>query len=141
MSKKLEFRHKDYVKYGSMRIYIENPTLELKDKNFRIVNEYEKTDFDYKKAVVELEPDLCILMNKIEAQINKHLKNNNEIPRITIIYRNKVYCKTNLDNPSEISKITVSIYGLVRKERFTPKYGFYKLNNYNFWFKKIMIVL
>ena len=67
MSKKLEFIHKDYAKYGSMRIFIENATLELKKENFRIVNEFEKTDFDYKKAVVELEPDLCTLMNKIEA--------------------------------------------------------------------------
>ena len=107
MSKKLEFSHKDYVKYGSMRIFIENATLELKKENFRIVNEFEKTDFDYKKAVVELEPDLCNLMNKIEAQINKHLKGNNMIKPVTIIYSNKVYCKTELDKPSDISKISV----------------------------------
>ena len=107
MSKKLEFTHKDYKKYGSMRIFIDNATLELKKENFRIVNEFEKTDFDYKKAVVELEPDLCTLMNKIEAQINKHLKGNNMIKPITIIYRNRVYCKTKLDNPSDVSKISV----------------------------------
>ena len=46
-------------------------------------------------------------MNKIEAQINKHLKGNNMIKPITIIYRNKVYFKTKLDNPSDISKISV----------------------------------
>ena len=108
MSKKLEFTHKEYVKYGSMRIYIENATLELKKENFRIINEFEKTDFDYKKAVVELQPDLCNLMNRIEAQINKHLKGNNMVKPITIMYRNKVYCKTKLDNPSEISKITIA---------------------------------
>ena len=108
MNKKLEFTHKDYVKYGSMRIYIENATLELKKENFRIVNEFEKTDFDYKKAVVELQPDLCNLMGKIEAQINKHLENKDKtLPTITILYGNKVYCKTNFDNPSGISKITI----------------------------------
>ena len=121
MSKKLEFTHKDYVKYGSMRIYIENATLELKKENFRIVNEFEKTDFDYKKAVVELEPDLCNLMNKIEAQINKHLKGDNKIPPITIIYRNRVYCKTNLDNLSDISKITVDNIWVNQKKKGYPQ--------------------
>ena len=121
MSKKLEFTHKDYVKYGSMRIYIENATLELKKENFRIVNEFEKTDFDYKKAVVELEPDLCNLMSKIEAQINKHLKGDNKIPPITIIYRNRVYCKTNLDNLSDISKITVDNIWVNQKKKGYPQ--------------------
>ena len=121
MNKKLEFTHKDYVKYGSMRIYIENATLELKKEDYRIINEFEKTDFDYKKAVVELQPDLCNLMNKIEAQINKHLKNNNEIPRITIIYRNKVYCKTNFDNPSDINKITVSSIWVSKEKKCYPQ--------------------
>ena len=121
MSKKLEFTHKDYEKYGSMRIYIENAILELKKEKFRIVNEFEKTLFDYKKAVVELEPDLCNLMNKIEAQINKYLKNNNEIPRITTIYHNRVYCKTNLDNPSEISKITVSSIWVSKEKKVFPQ--------------------
>ena len=43
MSKKLEFTHKDYVKYDSMRIYIENATLELKKEDYTIINEFEKT--------------------------------------------------------------------------------------------------
>ena len=120
MSKKLEFTHKDYVKYGSMRIYIENATLELKKENFRIVNEFVKTDFDYKKAVVELEPDLCKLMNKIEHQINIHLKTNKILP-ITIIYRNRVYCKTNFDNQSDISKIKVENIWVSKEKKCYPQ--------------------
>ena len=106
MSKKLEFIHKDYIKYGSMRILIDNATIELKTEDFRIINGIVKTDYEYKKAVVELEPDLCKLMNKIEFQINTYLKTH-KIPPITLIYLKKVYCKTNLGDPSNASKITV----------------------------------
>ena len=120
MSKKLEFTHKDYVKYDSMRIYIENATLELKKEDYTIINEFEKTDFDYKKAVVKLQPDLCKLMNKIEEQINKHLKIN-KIPPITILYRNKVYCKTNFDNQSDISKITVVNIWVSKEKKCYPQ--------------------
>ena len=120
MSKKLEFTHKDYTKCDSIRIYIENATLELKKEDYKIINEFEKTDFDYKKAVVELQPDLCKLMNKIEEQINKHLKIN-KIPPITIIYRNKVYCKTNFDNPSNISKITVVNIWISKEKKPYPQ--------------------
>ena len=120
MSKKLEFTHKDYVKYDSMRIYIENATLELKKEDYTIINEFEKTDFDYKKAVVELQPDLCKLMNKIEEQINKHLKIN-KIPPITILYRNKVYCETNFDNQSDISKITVVNIWVSKEKKCYPQ--------------------
>ena len=120
MSNKLEFTHKDYTKYGSIRIYIENATLELKDEDFTIVNEFEKTDFGYKKAVVELQPDLCKLTNKLEEQINKHLKIN-KIPPITILYRNRIYCKTNFDNPSDISKITIVNIWVNQKKKPYPQ--------------------
>ena len=96
MNEKLEFTHKYYNKYNTIRINIENGSLKLKEEDFRIINEIEKMDYDYRKAVVELEqPDLCKLMNKWETQINKHLKGN-KIPPITILYGNKIYSKTYL---------------------------------------------
>ena len=64
MNEKLEFTHEYYNKYNTIRINIGNGSLKLKE-DFRIINEIEKTDYDYRKAVVELEqPDLCKLMNK-----------------------------------------------------------------------------
>ena len=60
-------------------------------------------------------------MNKIEAQINKHLKGNNMIKPITIIYRNRVYCKTKLDNPSDISKISVLNIWVSEEKKVYPQ--------------------
>ena len=119
MNEKLEFTHKYYNKYDTMRINIENGSLKLKEEDFRIINEIEKTDYDYRKAVVQLEqPDLCKLMNKWEAQINKHLKGN-KIPPITILYGNKIYSKTYLDNPSNVSIIKIgSIWVNAEKKPF-----------------------
>ena len=119
MNRKLEFTHKYYNKYDTIRIYIENGSLKLKEEDFRIINEIEKTDYDYRKAVVQLEkPDSRKLMNKWEAQINKHLKDN-KIPRITILYGNKIYSKTYLDNPSHVSIIKIeSIWVNAEKKPF-----------------------
>ena len=107
MNEKLEFTHKYYNKDDTIRINIENGSLKLKEEDFRIINEIEKTDYDYRKAVVQLEqPDLCKLMNKWETQINKHLKGS-KIPPITILYGNKIYSKTYSDNPSNVSIIKI----------------------------------
>ena len=107
MNEKLEFTHKYYNKYNTFRINIENGSLKLKEEDFRIINEIKETDYDYRKAVIELEqPDLCKLMNKRETQINKHLKGN-KIPPITILYGNKIYSKTYLDNPTYVSIIKI----------------------------------
>ena len=119
MNEKLEFTHKYYNKYDTIRINIENGSSKLKEEDFRIINEIEKTDYDYRKAVVQLEqPDLCKLMNKWETQINKHLKGN-KIPPITILYGNKIYSKTYLDNPSNVSIIKIgSIWINAEKKPF-----------------------
>ena len=119
MNEKLEFTHKYYNKYNTIRINIENGSLKLKEEDFRIINEIEKTDYDYRKAVVQLEqPDLCKLMNKWETQINKHLKGN-KIPPITILYGNKIYSKTYLDNLSNVSIIEIgSIWINAEKKPF-----------------------
>ena len=119
MNEKLEFIHKYYNKYDTIRINIENGSLKLKEEDFRIINEIEKTDYDYRKAVVQLEPpDLCNLMNKWEAQINEHLKGK-KIPPITILYGNKIYSKTYLDNQSNVSIIKIgSIWVNAEKKPF-----------------------
>ena len=119
MNEKLEFTHKYYNKYDTIRINIEHGSLKLKEEDFRIINEIEKTDYDYRKAVVQLEqPDLCKLMKKWETQINKHLKGN-KIPPITILYGNKIYSKTYLDNPSNVSIIKIgSIWVNAEKKPF-----------------------
>ena len=119
MNEKLEFTHKYYNKYNTIRINIENGSLKLKEEDFRIINKIEEMDYDYRKAVVELEqPDLCKLMNKWETQINKHLKGN-KIPPITILYGIKIYSKTYLDNPTNVSIIKIgSIWINAEKKPF-----------------------
>ena len=117
MNEILQFTHKYYNKYNTIRINIENGSLKLKEEDFK--NIIEKTDYDYRKAVVELEQrDLCKLMNKWETQINKHLKGN-KIPTITILYGNKIYSKTYLDNPTNVSIIKIgSIWINAEKKPF-----------------------
>ena len=43
MNEKLEFTHKYYNKYNTIRINTENGSLKLKEEDFRIINEIEKT--------------------------------------------------------------------------------------------------
>ena len=67
----------------------------------------DKTDYDYRKAVVELDDqDLYDLMYKWENQINKYLEDQG-VPPITILYDNRIYPKTFLDNPSNASIIKI----------------------------------
>ena len=111
----LKFDREDYTKYESMKIYIDNAKLKLGKEDFRIINEFEETDYGYKKAVIELETDLCKKMRNIQNQINKYLRRN-RLPTKTFIYKNKVYCKTNLDNKNDVSEIEIeSIY--INKEK------------------------
>ena len=134
----LKFTRQDYIKYDSMRIYIHNAKLKLVKEDFRIINEFEETDYGYKKAVVELGSDLCKIMCDIQHQINVYLKRN-RLPLQTLIYKDKVYCKTHFE-----VKFLLIIYGLIRKRNAILKYGLcntLSLNNYNFCLKKIMIVL
>ena len=105
MNEKLEFYHVSYEKYNTSRIIILNGSLKLKEENFRIINKIEETDYDYRKAVVELEQfDLCKLINNWETQINKYLKGQG-IPPIKFLYGNKIYPKTKIDNPTDASVI------------------------------------
>ena len=106
----LKFDREDYTKYESMKIYIDNAKLKLEKEEFRIINEFEETEYGYKKAVIELETDLSKKIHNIQNQINKYLRRN-RLPTKTFIYKNKVYCKTNLDDKNDVSEIEIeSIY-------------------------------
>ena len=106
----LKFNREDYTKYESMKIFIDNAKLKLEKEEFRIINEFEETEYGYKKAVIELEADLSKKIHNIQNQINKYLRRN-RLPTKTFIYKNKIYCKTNLDDKNNVSEIEIeSIY-------------------------------
>ena len=116
----LKFTCQDYVKYNSMRIHIDNATLKLKKEDFRIINDFEETDYGYKKAVVELGSDLCKIMCDIQHQINVYLKRN-RLPLQTLIYKDKVYCKTKLDDKNDISEIVVDNIWVNKEKKLFPQ--------------------
>ena len=62
---------------------------------------------DYQKAFVELDnQDLYDLISGWEDQINKYLKDQG-VTSITILYDNRIFPKTYLDNPSNASVIKI----------------------------------
>ena len=105
MNEILKFDRVYYEKYNTSRINIENGNL--------VLNEHRKglkigeTKYGYRKAVVHLDqPDLCNLMKLWETQINGYLKGE-AIPPITILYGNKIYPKTIIHNPTDVSIIKI----------------------------------
>ena len=105
MSETLKFNRIYYKKHNTSKIKIKNGTLVL-NEDCDIVK-IDKTEYDYQKAVVELDDqDLYDLMSGWENQINKYLEDQKVTP-ITILYDNKVYPKTCLDNPSNASVIKI----------------------------------
>ena len=102
MNEILKFDCEYYEKYNTKRINIENGIL--------ILNEHckvDKTKYDHKKAVVQLEQaDLCNLMKLWEKQINGYLEGEG-IPSITIVYGNKTYPKTIIHKPTKKSIIKI----------------------------------
>ena len=105
MSETLKFNRVYYKKHNTSKIKIKNGILVL-NEDCDIVK-IDKTEFDYQKAVVELhDQDLYDLMSGWENQINKYLEDQKVTP-ITILYDNKVYPKTCLDNPSNASVIKI----------------------------------
>ena len=105
MSETLKFNRVNYKKHNMSKIKIKNGTLVL-NEDCDIVK-IDKTEYDYQKAVVELDDqDLYDLMSGWENQINKYLEDQKVTP-ITILYDNKVYPKTCLDNPSNASVIKI----------------------------------
>ena len=94
-----------YKKHNMSKIKIKNGTLVL-NENCDIVK-IDKTEFDYKKAVVELDDqDLYDLMSGWEDQINKYLEDQG-VTSVTILYDNRIYPKAYLDNPSNTSVIKI----------------------------------
>ena len=100
MSKTLKFNRVYYKKHNTSKIRIKNGTLVL-NEDCDIVK-IDKTEYE-----LELDDqDLYDLMSGWENQINKYLEDQKVTP-ITILYDNRVYPKTCLDNPSNASVIKI----------------------------------
>ena len=105
MSETLKFNRVYYKKHNMSKIKIKNGILVL-NADCDIVK-IDKTDYDYRKAVVELDSQhLYDLMGGWEDRINKCLKDQG-VPPITILYDNRIYPKTYLDNPGNASVIKI----------------------------------
>ena len=105
MSETLKFNRVYYKKNNTSKIKIKNGTLVL-NGDCKIVK-IDKTEYDYQKAVVELDDQaLYDLMSEWEDRVNKYLEEQ-ELTPVTILYDNKVYPKTYLDNPSNASVIKI----------------------------------
>ena len=105
MSETLKFNRVYYKKHNMSKIKIKNETLVL-NEDCDIVK-IDKMEFDYQKAVVELDDqDLYDLMSGWEDQINKYLEDQG-VTSVTILYDNRIYPKTYLDNPSNASVIKI----------------------------------
>ena len=105
---KLKFDRVYYEKYNTSRINIENGILVPKEvKEHCEILKIDETKYGYRKAVVQLvHPDLCGLMEVWKTQINEYLKGEGISP-ITIAYGNKIYRKTIIHNPNDVSIIRI----------------------------------
>ena len=90
----LKFTRTNNEKYKTISIVIEGGVLPLKE-NYEILS-IDKTKWGHKKAVVQLDPDLCERIKQWETRINNCLKNECVGP-ITFLYGNKIYPKTLLN--------------------------------------------
>ena len=105
MGETLKFNRVYFKKHNTSKIKIKNGTLVL-NEDCDIVK-IDKTEFDYQKAVVELDDQaLYDLISEWEDQVNKYLEEQKLTP-VTILYDNKVYPKTYLDDPSKASVIKI----------------------------------
>ena len=105
MSETLKFNRVYYKKHNTSKIKIKNGILVL-NEDCDIVK-IDKTEFDYQKAVVELDDQVLYdLMSGWEDQINKYLEDQKVTP-VTILYDNRIYPKTYLDNPNNASVIKI----------------------------------
>ena len=105
MSEALKFNRVYYKKHNTSKIKIKNGILDL-NEDCDIVK-IDKTKYDYQKAFVELDnQDLYDLISGWEDQINKYLKDQG-VTSITILYDNRIFPKTYLDNPSNASVIKI----------------------------------
>ena len=105
MSETLKFNRVYYKKHNASKIKIKNGTLVL-NEDCDIVK-IDKTEYDYQKAVVELDDQVLYdLMSGWEDRVNKYLEEQG-VTSVTILYDNKVYPKTYLNNPGNASVIKI----------------------------------
>ena len=92
----LRFSRNNNKKYDTISITIEKGLLMLKE-NYLILK-IDKTKWNYKKAVIQLDdPNLLERIKQWETQINDYLKRKCIEP-VTFLYGNKIYPKTLLNN-------------------------------------------
>ena len=105
MGETLKFNCVYFKKHNTSKIKIKNGTLVL-NEDCDIVK-IDKTEYDYQKAVVELDDQaLYDLMSEWEDRVNKYLEEQ-ELRPVTILYENKIYPKTYLNDPSKASVIKI----------------------------------
>ena len=105
MGETLKFNRVYFKKHNTSKIRIKNGTLVL-NEDCDIVK-IDKTEYDYQKTVVELDDQaLYDLMSEWEDRVNKYLEEQ-ELTSVTILYENKIYPKTYLDDPSKASVIKI----------------------------------
>ena len=93
---KLRFSRNNNEKYDTISITIEKGLLMLKE-NY-VILKIDKTKWNYKKAVIQLDdPDLLERIKQWETQINDYLKSECIEP-VTFLYGNKIYPKTLLNS-------------------------------------------
>ena len=91
----LKFSRVNNEKYNAISITIEGGFLTLKE-NYEILK-IDKTKWNYKEAVVQLNHDLCERIKQWETRVNDYLKSECVEP-VTFLYGNKIYPKTLLNN-------------------------------------------
>ena len=105
MGETLKFNRVYFKKHNTSKIKIKNGTLVL-NEDCDIVK-IDKTEYDYQKAIVELDDQaLYDLMSEWEDRVNKYLEEQ-ELTPVTILYKNKIYPKTYLNDPSKASVIKI----------------------------------
>ena len=89
----LKFTRVNNEQYNTVSINIENAFIEIKEKDYEIMDRL-KTNFGYIKAKIKINND--DLINKLkswETEINEYLKNEVGTNAVTIIYDGMIYPK------------------------------------------------
>ena len=114
----IKFTRKDNPKYNSISITIEFASLTL--KNNYMVHKIEKTGWNYRKCIVQLESsDLCEKVENWETKINEYLKNEGIEP-VKILYNNKIYPKTLLYAAKNNNNSYIKIKGVWVNDQNKP---------------------
>ena len=101
----LKFESINYEKYGTSSIIVEDASLKLERCE---ILERKETDYGNQKAVLKLPQEKVIKIRKIEKEVNEHLEKEG-LPKITLVYGNKVYPKIEIDEPKTIKLVSIWI--------------------------------